>query len=314
MFIRKVGPYWNTPDEGAPGAGDQGAPDAGAPKADESGKVADPGSGGDKAVDVFAALDQDTRGWLQKKGYADVSALAKGALEGEKLIGSSIRVPGKDATQEERDAFLNKLGRPEKAEGYEYTPPKELPEGLPYDGEKANAFKALSHKLGLTKDQSAALHDFYIGEQVQAFGSMGEAQKAALQQRGEQQTELIVKEFGPLDGDKFRANAEVADKLFTQLPGGQDLLAELQTAGVIGPNKEILSAALFKAFSALGTALYTEDGVLRGKSDTVGNVFDEKGPNFNLTEAMAIAKSDPDRARSLITAAGGNLKAFGLKP
>lgn len=312
MFIRKVGPYWNTLDEGAQGAGAAGAADAGTQNAGESGK-ADPGSGG-AAVEAFAALDEDTRGWLQNKGFTDVSAVVKSAREGEKLIGSSIRVPGKDATQEERDAFFNKLGRPEKAEGYEYTPPKELPEGLPYDGEKANAFKALSHKLGLTKDQSAALHDFYIGEQVQAFGSMGEAQKAAMQQRGEQQTELLVKEFGPLDGDKFRANAEVADKLFTQLPGGQDVLKELQTAGMIGPNKEILSAPLFKAFAALGAALYTEDGVLRGKPDIVGNPFDEKGANFNLTEAMSIAKSDPDRAKSLISAAGGNFKAFGLKP
>lgn len=314
MFIRKVGPYWNTPDEGAPGAGDQGAPDAGAPKADESGKVADPGSGGDKAVDVFAALDQDTRGWLQKKGYADVSALAKGALEGEKLIGSSVRVPGKDATQEERDAFFNKLGRPEKAEGYEYTPPKELPEGLPYDGEKANAFKALSHKLGLTKDQSAALHDFYIGEQVQAFGSMGEAQKAAVQQKGEQATATLEKEWGPLNGDTFRANVEIANKLFTQMPGGQDLLAELTALGLVGKDKEILSVPLAKSFAALGAALYTEDGVLRGKADIVGNPFDEKAANFNLTEAMSIVKSDPDRAKSLIAAAGGDFKKFGLKP
>jgi len=312
MFIRKVGPVWSTEGGGGTGAagdqGQQGTPNAGGDGAADTG-----GSGDGEAGKVFAALDEDTRGLLQTKGINDVANLAKSAREGEKLLGNAVRIPGKDATPEERDAFLNKLGRPEKADAYAYAVPKDLPEGLPYDGEKANAFKALSHRLGLTQEQSAALHDFYIGEQVGAFKSIGEQQSAQLTEKGVKATEALVKEWGPLDGETFRANVEIADKVFTQLPGGPELLAELKSIGLVGPNKEVLSVPLAKAFAALGTALYTEDGVLRGKPDVVGNPFDKKAASFNLTEAMKIAKEDPDRARSYITAAGLKPEAFGLK-
>lgn len=323
MFIRKVGPIWAPGEEGAGGAGAEGtggvgaegtgAEGAGTQNAGGDGGAGTGGSGEGAAGDAFAVLEQGTRDWLQTKGYKDVAALATAAQNQEKLLGSAVRIPGKDATPEEREAFLNKLGRPEKADAYAYAVPKDLPEGLPYDGEKANAFKALSHKLGLTQEQSAALHDFYVGEQVGAFKGMGEASAAARQQKGEAATEALVKEWGPLDGETFRANVEIADKVFTQLPGGPELLAELKALGLVGANKEILSVPLAKTFAALGTALYTEDGVLRGKPDVVGNPFDKKGPNFNLTSAMQIAKEDPDRARSLITAAGLKPEEFGLK-
>jgi hypothetical protein len=45
----------------------------------------------------------------------------------------------------------------------------------------------------------------------------------------------------------------------------------------------------------------------------IGNPFDKKGASFNLTEAMKIAKENPDQARSLITAAGGKPDEWGLK-
>ncbi len=323
MFIRKVGPIWAPDGEGAGGAGTEGAgaggagaaggEGAGTQNAGGDGGAGTGGSGEGAAGDAFAVLDEGTRDWLQTKGYKDVSALATAAQNQEKLLGNAVRIPGKDATPEEREAFLNKLGRPEKADAYAYSVPKDLPEGLPYDGEKANAFKALSHKLGLTQEQSAALHDFYVGEQVGAFKGMSEQQAAQLTAKGEAATEALVKEWGPLDGDTFRANVEIADKVFTQLPGGPELLAELKSLGLVGPNKEVLSVPLAKAFAALGTALYTEDGVLRGKPDVVGNPFDKKAASFNLTAAMKVAKEDPDRARSLITAAGLKPEEFGLK-
>jgi hypothetical protein len=322
MFIRKVGPIWAPGEEGNQGAGAEGAGGAGAggaaaeagtQNAGGDGGAGAGGSGAGAAGDAFAVLDEGTRGWLQTKGYADVSALAKAAQEGEKLLGNAVRIPGKDATPEEREAFLNKLGRPEKADGYQFTPPKDLPEGLPYDGERAKAFAGVAHKLGITQEQAAGLHDWFMADSVNAFNGMGEANAAAMQQKATAETEKLVKEWGPLDGDQARAQFEIADKVFTQVPGGQDFLQELQAIGLVGPNKEILSAPIAKMLASLGTALYTEDGVLRGKPDVIGNPFDKKAPSFNLTEAMKIAKEDPDRARSYLTAAGGKPEEFGLK-
>lgn len=321
MFTRKVGPIWAPGEEGTAGAGAAGdataggaAAEAGTQNAGGDGGAGAGGSGAGAAGDAFAVLDEGTRGWLQTKGYADVSALANAAREGEKLLGNAVRIPGKDATPEEREAFLNKLGRPEKVDGYQFTPPKDLPEGLPYDGDRAKAFAGVAHKLGITQEQAAGLHDWFMADSVNVFAGMGEAQKAAMQQRGVAETEKLVKEWGPLDGDRARANLEIADKTFTQTPGGQEFLEELQTVGLVGPNKEILSAAIAKFASSIGTALYTEDGVLRGKPDVIGNPFDKSQPGFNLTSAMKIVNDDPDRARSYVTAAGGKLDEWGLKP
>lgn len=311
MFTRKVGPTWSPDDEGAGGAGGDGDK-AGTQNAGDDGKGGDGGSDTSKAGDAFAALDEDTRGWLQTKGLADVGSLAKSARESEKLLGGMVKLPGKDATPEERDAFLNKLGRPAKADDYQFTVPKDMPEGLPYDGEKAKSFKQMAHKLGLTQAQTTELHDFYIAEQVGAYNGIGEQSKAAMTAKAEAATDVLVKEWGPIDGETARMNFEIANKVFTQTPGGAEMLAELQEIGLVGPNKEILSPAVAKVFAALGTALYTEDGVLRGKPDTIGNPFDRKASGFNLTAAMAIAKEDPDRARSLITAAGSKPSEWGL--
>jgi hypothetical protein len=280
-------------------------------KADDGSVVVDPVD--NKAGTAFAALDEDTRGWLQTKGLTGVDALAKSARESEKLLGGMVKLPGKDATPEEREAFLNKLGRPEKADGYQFTVPKNLPEGLPYDGERAKAFAVKAHELGIPQDAAAGLHDWFMADSVNAFAGMGEAQKAAMQQKAGAATEALVKEWGPLDGETAQANFEIADKVFTQVPGGQDFLNELKTLGVVGPNKEILSVPIAKMLAAIGTALYTEDGVLRGKTDVIGNPFDKKGTSFNLTAAMQIAKDNPDRAKSLMVAAGVKPEEFGLK-
>lgn len=323
MFTRKVGPIWAPEGEGGAGTGAEGA-GAGGTGAEGAGKTGTQNAGDGGAGDgggsadagagtAFAALDEDTRTWLQTKGLADVTSLAKSARESEKLLGNAVRIPGKDATPEEREAFLNKLGRPEKPDGYQFTVPKDLPEGLPYDGERAKAFAAKAHALGIPQDAAAGLHDWFMQDSVNAFKGMGEASAAAMQERGAAETEKLVKEWGPLEGDTARANFEIADKVFTQVPGGQDFLAELQSLKLVGPNKEILSAPIAKMLASIGTALYTEDGVLRGKPDYVGNPFDKKAPSFNLTEAMAIAKADPDRAFSYITAAGLKPEEFGLK-
>lgn len=308
MIVRKVGPVWDAANEGAAGAGADAAA-AGTQNAnvdgggDQNGSAAETGN-------AFAALDEDTRGWLQTKGLGDVSALAKSARESEKLLGSAIRVPGKDATPEERDAFLSKLGRPAKAEDYKFTVPKELPEQLPYDGEKAKAFAGLAHQLGLTQEQSAKLHDFYVGEQVGAFKGKAEADQLAAVQKAQDATKALEAEWGPLDGATAAANFEIADQVFNKTPGGAEVLQELKDLGLVGANKEILSAPIAKMLAAIGTALYTEDGVLRGKTDSIENPFSDKSPN--LTLQMKLYKDDPDHAKQLIAMVGKKPSDFGL--
>lgn len=136
----------------------------------------------------------------EHKGLADVkdvNSLAQQFIDGQAMIGQSIRIPGPEAGDEAMTAFYTKLGekvpglirtpdvdneesmqalyntlgRPENAEGYEH------PEGM--DATKMKEFAELSHSLGLSKSQygkmAAALHEFTVQQQEAAT----EAQLAA---------------------------------------------------------------------------------------------------------------------------------------
>lgn len=306
-------PYFAADDEGAGGTGAEGENKGGTEDtgAGDKGGDGDKGSAG-SASDAFAALDEDTRGWLQTKGIADAAALAKSAREAEKMLGDRIKVPGKDATPEERDAFFSKLGRPEKPEGYEFAAPKDMPEGLPYDGERAGKLKEAAHKIGLTPEQAKAMHDLYVQDQIETFGALGEHKKGEMAAKAKAETDKLIEAWGPLNGEKAQANLELADRAFNDIPGGQEFLAELQSLGLVGEDKTVFSAATAKFLAGIGSAFFKEGELLRGSRDQVGNPFAE-GDGFNLTEAGKIVKNDPDRARQLITAAGKKPEDFGLK-
>lgn len=256
--------------------------------------------------------DEGTREWLSKKGVKSVADLAERTREQERLLGSSIRMPAEDATEEERSAFLEKVGlaRPEKAEAYEFQVPEKLPEELPYDAERASRFKEKAHELGMTQAQAAGLHDWFTGETVSEFeGSQGAAADK-IEERATAHTASLEKLWGPLDGDTAKANLEFADKAL--MVGGPELQIELQDLGVLGPNKEVLSLHLATTLASLGAAIYTEDGKINGNPALLDNPFAD-GEKHNLTNAMKIYKSDPGRALELIAAAGKKPEDFGLK-
>jgi hypothetical protein len=73
------------------------------------------------------------------------------------MIGADkIVLPGKDAKPEEWEAVFNKLGRPEKADGYTFPEIKDRPYTDQDKALQAN-FSTVAHKLGLTQAQVAGL-------------------------------------------------------------------------------------------------------------------------------------------------------------
>lgn len=124
------------------------------------------------------------------KGLADVKdvgSLAQQFLDGQAMIGNSIRVPGPEAgedawkafhtkltekvpnliptpdrdNKETMDALYKTLGRPDEAAGYEH------PEGV--DATKMQDFATLAHGLGLSKSQYSnmvgKLQEFTVKQQ-----------------------------------------------------------------------------------------------------------------------------------------------------
>lgn len=289
-------------------------------KGDE-GKDGDKGSSTSETPEWLAApeIEQDTREWLQKSGVKSVDELAKKSHEQAKLLGNAIRMPGKDATEEEKSAYLNKLGRPETADGYKFKVPEDLPEALPYDGEAAAEFKAMAHSIGLNQEQAAALHDKFISDRVKDYNTQAEQQVVKFGETAKAETEKLVKLLGPLNGPTARTHLEFADR-FVNTAGGPEAWAELERIGAVmtvkdqnGKDQKIVaSAGLAMMFGKAGMALLAEDKHLRGANDPIDNPFAD-GPSFNLTRAMQAAKNDPDYAKGLITAAGKKPADFGLK-
>jgi hypothetical protein len=260
----------------------------------------------------FTDEDKDIREWINKTGFKGGKDIAKTAFEQQKLLGSSVRIPGEKATEEERAAFLDKLGRPKEAKDYSFEPPKDLPEDLPYDGERAAEFKGVAHTLGLTDSQAKGLHDWFAGKTVEDFKAMGAGNAEKQLSTAKEQTAILVKEWGPLDGDQMRTNLAFADKALREV-GGDEALAEFQRVGLIGSEGKIIqSAPIAKMLAKLGAALYTEDTVLKGRADRLDNPFAE-GKSFNVSSQMKVIKEDRDLALSYIAAAGKTPKDFGLK-
>src|SRR5439155_23792244 len=98
-------------------------------------------------------------------GIKDVGSLAKSYVEGQKMIGGSLRLPKPDAKPEDVDRawgdIYTKLGRPESAEKYEFKIAKEMEKFLPEADVKA--FKSAAFKAGLSTKQAQAVLDHYSG-------------------------------------------------------------------------------------------------------------------------------------------------------
>ena len=270
---------------------------------------AKPAGGND---DPFGAFDEATREWVTKRQFKDVAAIAKTAYEQEKMLGNAIRVPGKDAKPEDVEAYLNKLGRPEKADGYDFTVPKDLPEHLPYDAERATGFKALAHSQGLTAKQAAAIHDWAVKNAVDDFASYSGKSAEERAEAAKAETAKLEKLWGPLDGDQMKTNLSFADKALKEV-GGEDALKEFQRVGLIGTEGNvILSAPIAAMLAKFGQAVFKEDQVLTGKADRLNNPFAEGG-SFNVTAQMKLLKEDREQALAFIAAAGKKPADFGIK-
>lgn len=311
-------------DEGTEGV-DAGAAKGGNPgegdKATQKQQNGDAGKGpsGD-ALKAFGELDTVTSEWLTRREVQDVPSLVKLAFNNDKAngeladkLGKAIVRPGKDAKPEEVAAYREKMGIGNSADDYAFEVPKDLPENLPYDGERAKSFAALAHGIELTKSQAQAVHDWAIKNGVDDFNNAGVETAKQIAAKATAATAELTKVYGPKDGQQFKTNAAFADKVLEL--GGERVVEELKEAGFIAEIdgvKYVQRPGIFELFSKIGSTLYKEDDVLRGDATSLDNPFME-GEKENLTEQARMIAKDRPRALSLIAAAGKKPADFGLQ-
>ncbi len=168
--------------------------------------------------------------------FKDLSGLAKSYLEAEKRISGSIKIPGKEATPEELNAFYAKLGRPEAASNYEVN----LSTGETLESSPPVAMLAkAAHEAGLNQKQMGAILSVYeniMTEYTESSHKNAEVAKETLQ-----------KQWGK-DFDNNMAAANVALRQFsTKYP---EEMKRLSNDPAVSTNPVILSL-----FAELGSRM-----------------------------------------------------------
>ena len=159
-------------------------------------------------------LPEDLRTDTAVNKFKDVSELAKAYKEVQSFMGNSLRIPGENAAEADRNAFYEKLrtkvpdlvpvkdekavsrafGVPEKPE--EYT----VPEEAQFSPEEAKAWQERAKELGLSKKQAEAV----LKTELQQRTSTLQAVKDNLV--------AIEKEWGAATKDRLENIAKVAER------------------------------------------------------------------------------------------------------
>lgn len=192
---------------------------------------------GEKSFDVFKGDKWDEVG----------PVMAKSFLDSQKMIGNSIRIPGKDAKPEDWNTFYNKLGRPEKPEGYAYKRPQFVSKDVQWDEGMEKEFINTAHQIGLNNDQVQKIIDWQ-GKYIE--GRAVSAREQIKTTLGE-----LKKEWGP----DYESKLILGERAVRQI-GGDRLVDVLERTG-LGNNIDLV-----KAFAEIGNIL-AEDGLIDGRID-----------------------------------------------
>lgn len=231
-------------------------------------------------------------------------------------MGQQFTVPKADASDEDWNKFTSML-RAEKADDYKFTLPKDLPQNFPYEKESAQAFQQFAFDSGIHPKHAAMMHDWFVQAAAKNFTSAVEA----INTRVKDSHAALTKEWGHTDSPSYRENVEAGRRAIQNL-GGNDLVTELKSFGMITDNDMIVAPVLAKALATVGAVLYKEErqvpssgsqtsGQHEGGGGTQsGNPF--KRETEHLGKQAELVKSNPDLAKRLIREAGFDPKEWQL--
>jgi len=132
----------------------------------------------------FAGVDTETAGYIQNRGLDKGDAksaflnASKAHREAERLLGTGVqnlvKLPKDINDTATRDALWNKIGRPEKAEGYDFAGIEGVDEGF------TKFASPIFHAHGVTKDAARAITKAFIDEATKAQADAQKANEAQL--------------------------------------------------------------------------------------------------------------------------------------
>ena len=222
----------------------------------------------------------DLRGYVETKGFQNPEALADSYRNLEKLRGVPadrlLSLPEKPDAPE-WDAVWNRLGRPEKPDGYGLKPLEGMPEGL-YDQKSAAWFASVAHKAGLNPSQARLLHDEFAKLQVEGHN----AKINAVRQAGEQGEAALRSEWGP----DYDVRVQTAQRAAKAIGIDAPTLDKIETA--------LGYAGLMKFFAGVGAKMGEDVAVGRGGG--AANPATQEGAMAEIGRIYAEAAKDPGHA------------------
>jgi hypothetical protein len=204
----------------------------------------------------LSGADDVTVGYVKNKGWEDPKQVLEGYRNLEKLLGAdkannAIVIPKPDADTKEWDAVYNRLGRPEKPEGYKIN----VPENTDTAFAKESAIKF--HELGLTQKQGEQLAAWYNDRINQSSVQL----QQQISQRFQAENEAIRSEWG-MAYDKNLSAAQTAVR-------GLGLNAET----IENISNSIGHKATMELFYKIGSKLSEDNFVTGDKSQSFSSVM-----------------------------------------
>ena len=177
------------------------------------------GNEGNQEGGFVSTLAEDLRESPTLAKFKTADDLAKSYINLEsKISAKGVLLPGENATPEEREKFLNAIGRPESPDAYKLNEVEGLHESIKPTPETTAAFQAEAHKMGFTNEQANQLNGWYL-KQVSAMAQAQE--KADLEAMQKAETALRADW-----GEKFEANKNMVAKMMLGA-GGEEAIQAL---------------------------------------------------------------------------------------
>lgn len=232
--------------------------------------------------DWRASLPPELRDAPSLQKFADPSAMAKGYVNLETLVGRKGAIVPKDGDPPEvQQQFRAALGIPDKPEGYAL----KAPEGIPPEAWGEEGIKALAtwaHELGLTPAQAQGVAERYA--KVQAEGLQRAAE--GVEPDGRRMEDVLRGEWGA----SYDGKVEVARRAAKQF-GGDGVIDALEA--------KVGGAALLRMFAAIGEAMAEDSpagmGTSRGRMDPQAELAEIMKPGAPYWQPMHPGHQDAMR-------------------
>ena len=169
---------------------------------------------------------------LSKFKSADELAKSYVNLEG-KISQKGVIVPKADASPEEKESYLNAIGRPEAPEGYKIDTIDGLHDSITVTPESQAAFQVEAHKMGFTNEQANQLNSWYLKTVSASAKEYSDAQDKAV---NDAETALRAEWK-----ENYDSNKDLVAKMMLNA-GGQEAIDAMGGTDGIGNNPHILKA------------------------------------------------------------------------